>query len=137
MISRLIAVTAGFVLALWMQAAPVSAQQAAARLGFVVGNAEYAHAPLSAALDDAGLVAEALRSVGFEVTEGANLTQVDFVRSFRDFLSKLEAAGPDAVGFVYVSGYGFAFEGDNYLVAVDARLDRRATFRSRRCGCPT
>jgi hypothetical protein len=71
-------------------------------------------------------VAEALRSVGFEVIEGANLTQVDFVLSFRKFLARAEAGGSDAVLFVYVSGYGFAFDGDNYLAAVDAKLDRES-----------
>ena len=104
---------------------PAGAQQPA-RIAFVVGNAEYGQSPLPTALNDAGLVAEALRTVGFEVIEGANLNQVDFVESFRDFLAKAEAAGPDAVLFVYLSGYGFAFDGDNYFAAVDAKLDRES-----------
>ena len=124
MIRRLVAFVA-FALLLWVQAVPAGAQQPA-RIAFVVGNAEYGQAPLPTALNDAGLVAEALRTVGFEVVEGANLNQVDFVTSFRDFLAKAEAAGPDAVLFVYLSGYGFAFDGDNYLAAVDAKLDRES-----------
>ena len=98
-----------------------SAQNSQTRIALVVGNGAYSPAPLQNSLNDAGLVGEALRSVGFEVIEGADLGQADFVRSFRDFLSKAEAAGPDAVAFVYFSGYGFAFEGDNYLVGVDAK----------------
>ncbi|MDC7987888.1 caspase family protein, partial [Rhodoplanes sp. TEM] len=96
------------------------------RIGFVVGNAAYQTAPLATALNDAGLVAEALRSVGFEIVEGADLGASDLVRSFREYLAKLEAAGPDAVGFVYLSGYGFAFEGENYLAGIDARLERES-----------
>lgn len=100
----------------------VASAQTAPRVAFVVGNGAYVKAPLPLSLNDAGLVAEALRTVGFDIVEGADLTQADFVRTFRDFLGKLEAAGPDATAFVYFSGYGFAFDGDNFLVAVDARL---------------
>ena len=123
MVKRLAAFVFVLGLAVWMQVGPAAAQ---ARLGFVVGNAEYAQSPLPTALNDAGLVAEALRSVGFEIVEGANLNQVDFVRSLRAFLAKAEASGADAVLFVYLSGYGFAFEGDNYFAAVDAKLDRES-----------
>ena len=124
MIRRLVALVA-FALLVWVQAMPVGAQQPA-RVAFVVGNAEYGQSPLATALNDAGLVAEALRTVGFEVIEGANLSQVDFVQSFRNFLSKAEAVGPDAVLFIYLSGYGFAFDGENYFAAVDAKLDRES-----------
>ena len=124
MIRRLVALVA-FALLVWVQAMPVGAQQPA-RVAFVVGNAEYGQSPLATALNDAGLVAEALRTVGFEVIEGANLNQVDFVQSFRNFLSKAEAAGPDAVLFIYLSGYGFAFDGENYFAAIDAKLDRES-----------
>ena len=88
------------------------------------------------ALNDAGLVAEALRSIGFEIVEGADLSQPDILRSYRDFLAKVEAGGPDAIAFVYFSGYGLSFEGENYLLGVDARLSATATSRSRACGCP-
>jgi uncharacterized caspase-like protein len=114
MVRRLAAFVFVLGLAMWMQFAPAAAQQPA-RLGFVVGNAEYGQSPLPTALNDAGLVAEALRPVGFEIVEAANLSQVDFVRSLRAFLAKAEAQGPDAVLFVYLSGYAFAFEGDNYF----------------------
>jgi uncharacterized caspase-like protein len=110
-------------LALLVVSTAVANAQAASRIAFVVGNAAYARAPLPTALNDAGLVAEALRTVGFDVVEGADLNQADFVRAFRDYLGRLEAAGPAATAFVYFSGYGFAFEGDNFLVAADARLD--------------
>ncbi len=125
MARRLAAFVSVLGLAMWIQFAPAAAQQPA-RLGFVVGNAEYGQSPLSTALNDAGLVAEALRSVGFEIVEAANISQVDFVRSLRVFLAKAEASGPDAVLFVYLSGYAFAFEGDNYFVAIDAKLDRES-----------
>ena len=108
------------------QQRPQPQQQTEPRIAFVVGNAGYQRGPIPQALNDAGLVAEALRSIGFEIVEGADLRQPDILRNFRDFLDKVQAAGPDAIAFVYFSGYGLSFEGDNYLVGADARLDRES-----------
>ena len=100
---------------------PASAQQ---RIALVIGNAAYPKGPLATSLADGGLVAEALTSIGFEIVEGADVNQTDLRKVFRDFLAKVEAAGPDTIAFVYYSGYAIQFEGDNYLIPVDARLDR-------------
>ena len=100
---------------------PATAQQ---RIALVIGNAAYPKGPLQTSLADGGLVAEALSSVGFEIVEGADVNQTDLRRVFRDFLAKVEAAGPDTIAFIYYSGYGLEFEGENYLIPVDARLDR-------------
>jgi len=99
---------------------------AAPRIALVIGNAAYARGALNTALGDAGLVAEALNSAGFEIVEGADLDQAGTQARFRDFLAKVEAAGPEAVAFVYYSGYGLEFAGENYMVPVDARLQREA-----------
>ena len=94
------------------------------RIALVVGNAAYAKGPLKTPIADAGLVAAALNSVGFEIVEGADLNQADFRARMREFLDKVQAAGPDTVALVYFAGYGLQFEGENYLVPVDARLER-------------
>jgi uncharacterized caspase-like protein len=100
---------------------PASAQQ---RIALVIGNAAYPKGAIGTSLADGGLVAEALTSIGFEIVEGADVNQADMRRLVRDFLAKVQAAGPDAIAFVYYSGYGLEFEGDNYLIPVDARLER-------------
>jgi uncharacterized caspase-like protein len=100
-----------------------TSQTAEPRVAFVVGNGGYVRAPLATAVNDAGLVAEALRTIGFDVVEGADLNQTDFARSFRQFLPKVGAGGANAVAAIYFSGYGFEFDGDNFLVMVDARLE--------------
>src|SRR6185295_4987383 len=102
-------------------ALPASAQQ---RIALVIGNAAYPKSAIATSLADGGLVAEALTSIGFEIVEGADVNQADFRRLFRDFLQKVQAAGPDAIAVVYYSGYGLEFEGENYLAPVDARLER-------------
>ncbi len=100
---------------------PAAAQS---RIALVVGNGAYARGAVTTSLADAGLVAEALNSIGFEIVEGADFDQAELRRTFRDFLARVEAAGPDAIAFVYLSGYGVEFEGENYLLPVDARLTR-------------
>ena len=99
-------------------------QQQQPRIALVIGNAAYPKGPLQNSLADGGLVAEALTSIGFEIVEGADVNQTDFRRVFRDFLEKVQAAGPDVIAFVYYSGLAIQFEGDNYLIPVDARLER-------------
>jgi hypothetical protein len=113
--------------------APLLAQQQTEpRIAFVVGNAGYGAGALPTALNDAGFVAEALRSIGFEVDEGADLSQTELVRTYRDFLAKIEASGPGTLAFVYFSGHALSFEGENFLLGVDARLARDGSL-SRAC----
>jgi Caspase domain len=83
------------------------------RIALVFGNSAYARGAIRNSLADAGLVAEALNGIGFEIMEGADLNQADLRRTFRDFIARAPAAGPDAIAFVYFSGYALAFEGEN------------------------
>ena len=106
--------------------AQAAAQVAEARFAFVIGNDGYDGAPLATAANDAGLVAETLRTVGFDVTGARNLDQETLRASYREFLEKVAAAGPGAVSIIYLSGYGLQVEGENYLVPVGARVLRDA-----------
>src|ERR1044072_163999 len=110
-------------IAVWCSlfAAPASAQQ---RVAFVIGNAAYPKGPIAYSLADGGLVAEALTSIGFAVVEGADVKSGASRRLFGEFLGKVNAAGPDAIAFVYYTGYAVQFEGDHYLIPVDAQLNR-------------
>ena len=100
------------------------AQSPERRFALVIGNAEYKAGRLPTGANDAGLVAEALRTAGFDVTGARDLDQDAIRQSFREFLGKVEAAGADAVTFVYLAGYGMQFGGDNYIVPVDADIAR-------------
>src|SRR5215813_6469597 len=119
-------------LARWILAAallaPCAALPAAAqsRIALVLGNSAYERGPIRSSLADAGLVADALNSIGFEIMEAADLDQADLRRAFQDFVDRVEAAGPEAIAFVYFSGYAIEFEGENYLVPIDARLTRES-----------
>ena len=62
---------------------------------------------------------------GFDVTAVANADGGPPSRkTFQDFVGKVRQAGPDAVVFVYLAGYGMQFDGDNYFAPVDARIVR-------------
>ncbi|WP_245329341.1 caspase family protein, partial [Bradyrhizobium centrolobii] len=92
------------------------------RIALVVGNANYQTGSLPTPANDAGLVAQTLQAAGFDVTGARDLDQESLRRAFRDFLDKSSSSGPDAVAYIYLSGYGVQLEGENYFVPVDARI---------------
>src|SRR6476660_9717751 len=106
---------------LFVSIQPAAAQQ---RIALVIGNAAYPKGPLQHSLADGGLVAEALTSIGFEIVEGADVNSNDMRRLFGEFLQKVNTAGPGTIAFIYYNGYAVQFEGDNYLIPVDAQLNR-------------
>ncbi|HEY8579502.1 MAG TPA: caspase family protein, partial [Beijerinckiaceae bacterium] len=112
-------------------AQPVAAQQGGeppreARFAFVIGNDGYDGAPLATAANDAALVADTLKTAGFDVTGARNLDQETLRASYREFLEKVAAAGDGAVAAIYLSGYGVQSEGENYLIPPGARVAREA-----------
>ncbi len=106
-------------LALVLAAAPVAA---APRLALVVGNAAYPGRPLATAAADAGLVAQALAQAGYAVTAARDLDGKGLRMAFRAFADTARDAGPDATILVYLAGYGVQYDGNNYMVPVDAAL---------------
>jgi TPR repeat protein len=95
------------------------------RVGLVVGNGAYAEA--SAALpnppNDARAVAGALRGLGFEVIEAVDLDHGRLRATLAEFARQLEGA---QAGLFFYAGHGLQIRGRNYLVPVDARLEREA-----------
>jgi uncharacterized caspase-like protein len=100
------------------------AQGGEPRLALVIGNSQYRSAPLATPANDAGLVAQTLQDAGFDVTGAADLDQQGLRQAFRDFLDKVRQAGRSAVVFVYLSGRGVQYAGENYFVPVDATIAR-------------
>jgi uncharacterized caspase-like protein len=94
------------------------------RIALVIGNGSYVKAPLATAANDAGLVAQTLQAAGFEVIGARDLDGDTLRGSFRDFIQKAEASGPDTVAMVYLSGYGLQLAGENYFIPVDSKIER-------------
>src|SRR5882757_9518352 len=101
-----------------------SAQQQEKRIALVVGNGAYAKSPLATAANDAGLIAQTLQAAGFDVVGARDLDGDTLRRSFRDFLQKAQASGPDTVAMVYLAGYGMQLAGENYFIPVDSTVSR-------------
>jgi uncharacterized caspase-like protein len=119
----------GFLVALTILAvcfATEALAQGEKRLAFVIGNASYPSGELATPANDAGLIAQTLQAAGFDVVGARDVDQESLRGSFRDFLGKVSAAGPDAVVFVYLAGHGVQFEGENYFVPVDAQISNAA-----------
>src|SRR4051794_35520824 len=70
------------------------------RVGLVVGQTNYDTGALPTTGNDAGLVVQSLRAAGFDVVEGADLELDSLRRSVREFMDKVEAAGPQAEAVV-------------------------------------
>jgi uncharacterized caspase-like protein len=104
--------------------ATVNAQAPERRFALVIGNSEYKAGKQPTGANDAGLVAETLRTAGFDVSGARDLDQDTLRKSMREFLDKVAAAGPQAVTVVYLAGYGLQFEGENYFVPIDASIRR-------------
>ena len=97
------------------------------RVALVVGNGAYAEtAALPNPPNDARAVAAALRDLGFEILEATDLDHPAMLATLAGFAERLEGA---AVGLFFYAGHGLQVAGENYLVPVDARLNREAQVR--------
>ena len=103
---------------------PAAAQNPEKRIALVIGNAGYQAGALTTPANDAGLIAQTLQAAGFDVVGARDLDQDSLRRAFRDFLEKAQAAGPNTIAYVYLSGYGLQLEGENYFAPIDARIAR-------------
>jgi uncharacterized caspase-like protein len=119
-----------FSVLLLVNLASASVQAAEKRIALVVGNANYLSGVLPTPANDAGLIAQTLQAAGFDVVGVRDLDQDSLRRTFRDFIAKASAAGPDTVALIYLSGYGLQLEGENYFVPTDANIARDANVSS-------
>ena len=97
------------------------------RVALVVGNSTYAHiGRLPNPDNDARDMSAALRRLGFEVTTELDADRVELTEALRAFTR--QSAGAD-VSLVFYAGHGIEMDGVNYLVPVDARLERDVDVR--------
>jgi uncharacterized caspase-like protein len=103
--------------------------QAEPRIALLIGNQGYATdvGPLKNPLNDVRIVGAALAKVGFEVmTPVQDADRGRILRATHNFAGRLQAAGPEAVGFFYYSGHGVAFDGDNFLIPISVKSTTRS-----------
>lgn len=92
------------------------------RVALVIGNGAYRHAaPLRNPARDAERMADILRNAGVEVIFGTNLDRLAMDDRVREFGNRLEGG---RVGIFFFAGHGLQVAGENYLLPIDARLER-------------
>jgi uncharacterized caspase-like protein len=103
------------------------AQPVERRVALVVGNGQYRHVPqLANPANDARLIADTLKGLGFTLVGGAaqlDLDKAAFDRAVQDFGNILQGA---SVSLFYYAGHGVQVRGSNYLVPVGANPTREA-----------
>jgi formylglycine-generating enzyme required for sulfatase activity len=97
------------------------------RVALVIGNTDYRHvAKLANPTNDANLLADTLRSIGFTLVGGRaqlDLDKAALEKVIQEFGDRLADAD---VGLFYYAGHGIQVRGANYLIPVDANLTREA-----------
>lgn len=96
---------------------------AAKRVALVIGNSAYQNvAPLTNPVKDAGAIAEMFKTAAFDVVESRrDVKNAELRRALRDFTEKSRDAD---IAVIYYAGHGLEVDGLNYLIPVDAVLER-------------
>ena len=112
-----------FVLIAVLLLASASYAIAQPRVATVIGNGDYVKPGwrLKNPVNDAHLMADTLRSIGYEVKVYENLDEDEMEAAFQDHGNRLAAKGPDTIGVFYFAGHGVQSGKYNYLMPVDAR----------------
>ena len=106
---------------------PTTARQAADRVALVIGNSAYGPiGDLENPRNDAADVGAALGRLGFEVSTVLDVDQVAFNRALLDFTRRSNGAD---MALVFYAGHGIEIDGVNYMVPVNARLERDTDVR--------
>lgn len=97
------------------------------RLALVIGNSNYESVKaLPNPANDAKAVAQLLNTAGFEVVMAFDLDRDTLRQVVSEFGARITEAGPDSAALVYYAGHGLQVDGENFLVPVDAKVEKEA-----------
>ena len=95
----------------------------APKVALVIGNGKYKDAPeLKNAPNDAKAIGEALKASGFEVTMKLDTGREEMLAAIRAYVHTMEQK--KHVGLFYFAGHGVQLDWRNYLLPVDAVIDK-------------
>lgn len=99
-----------------------SMAQAAERIALVIGNSAYkTQNVLANPVNDASDVAEMFRKMGYDVIVGLDLDGAGLKDKLKEFRDRLEG---HKLALFYYAGHGMQVEGRNYIVPVDAKIEK-------------
>jgi uncharacterized caspase-like protein len=97
------------------------------RMALIIGNSAYETVTaLPNPANDAKAMAELLTAAGFEVISAPNLAQSEMRQAISNFAGIVAGKGPDTVALLFYAGHGLQVDGENFLVPIDARIQREA-----------
>lgn len=85
----------------------------------VIGNSNYANKPLANPKQDANLMADTLKEVGFKVKLVNDVDRKSFFNQVRQFYKSLPK---DSVALIYYAGHGMQIGRANYLIPIDMAI---------------
>jgi Caspase domain len=92
------------------------------RVALILGNSVYQNVPpLSNPINDGAVMAATFKNAGYDVVSRFDLSALDTRRVLRDFADRARDAD---IAVVYYAGHGMEVDGTNYLIPVDAKLER-------------
>ena len=92
------------------------------RVALILGNSIYQNVPpLSNPINDGAVMAATFKNAGYDVVSRFDLSALDTRRVLRDFADRARDAD---IAVVYYAGHGMEVDGTNYLIPVDAKLER-------------
>jgi hypothetical protein len=104
----------------WLFSQPACAEK---RVALVIGNAAYQNVGhLANPINDAAAIAATFKKANFDVVDSrVNLSATEMRRVLREFGDKARDAD---IAVIYYAGHGIEVDGINYLIPVDAALER-------------
>lgn len=92
------------------------------KVALVVGNSTYKQAPLRNPANDAKMMGEALKQTGFDVAVKLDAGRGEMLSAIQAYAQEL--AKKKCVGLFYFAGHGVQLAWRNYLLPVDAVIDK-------------
>ncbi|MFN7695326.1 MAG: SUMF1/EgtB/PvdO family nonheme iron enzyme [Burkholderiales bacterium] len=105
--------------------APAAAVAQGKRVALLIGNAAYTVGPLRNPPNDVRVMNESLKALGFQTQVVLDANQNTMRRAVRDFGSRAEGAD---VALLYYSGHGTQALGENFLIPVQATIEKEADY---------
>ncbi len=95
------------------------------RYALVIGNSNYqSQNVLKNPLNDVRLLESRLKECGFEVDKNEDISKKDLMKAVSRFYEKIKAT--PCVALFYYSGHGIQYEGENYMIPVDAQIQSKS-----------
>lgn len=115
-------ITVAFVACTCVRTVVADEEKSEKRVALVIGVSSYQHAPrLANPVNDARAIGEALERLKFDVVEVDNPDYRALAMAIREFGIRASTAD---FAVVYYAGHGVQVERENYLLPVDAKLER-------------